>query len=216
MSIAKIMQENLLNYCREHSNANSSVLVDLEKYTLENEEVPQMISGQLVGNFLQSIILMMQAKKIIEVGMFTGFSALKMAEVLPDGGEIFTCELMDKHIQTAQSFFDKSEHGNKISIHSGPAIQSLEQMQIGSFDMAFIDANKINYLEYYKRCLALVRNGGVIILDNMLWGGNVLEPKDDDAKSIRKTGDFIQSDKRTINLLLPIRDGLMLCIKNEK
>jgi caffeoyl-CoA O-methyltransferase len=216
MPIAKIIQEDLLNYCREHSNANSSVLVDLEKYTFENEEVPQMLSGQLVGNFLQSIILMMQAKKIVEVGMFTGFSALKMAEVLPSGGQVFTCELMDKHIQTAQSFFDKSEHGNKIFIHSGPAIQSLEQMQIGSFDMAFIDADKINYLEYYKRCLALVRNGGIIILDNMLWGGSVLEPKDDDAKSIRKTGDFIQSDKHTINLLLPIRDGLMLCIKNEK
>ena len=216
MSLAEIISDQLLEYCKEHSKENSSVLVNLEKYTFENEDVPQMICGQLVGNFLQSIILMTQAKRVVEVGMFTGFSALKMAEVLPDGGKIYTCELMDKHVQTAQSFFDKSDHGSKITIHSGPALQSLEQMQSGSFDMAFIDADKINYLNYYKRCFTLIRNGGIIILDNMLWGGDVLIPKDDDAKSLRKTGDFIQSDKRIFNILLPIRDGLMLCIKNEK
>ena len=216
MSLAEIISDQLLEYCKEHSKANSSVLVNLEKYTFENEDIPQMICGQLVGNFLQSIILMTQAKRVVEVGMFTGFSALKMAEVLPDGGNIHTCELMDKHVPTAQSFFDKSDHGSKITIHSGPALQSLEQMQSGSFDMAFIDADKINYLNYYKRCFTLIRNGGIIILDNMLWGGDVLIPKDDDAKSLRKTGDFIQSDKRIFNILLPIRDGLMLCIKNEK
>lgn len=216
MPIAEIISDHLLDYCREHSKANSPVLVNLEKYTFENEDVPQMICGQLVGNVLQSIIMMIRAKRVVEVGMFTGFSALKMAEVLPDGGMIHTCELMDKHIKTAQHFFDKSDHGSKITIHSGPALQSLEQMQSGSFDMAFIDADKINYLNYYMRCLALIRFGGIIILDNMLWGGDVLIPKDDDAKSLRKTGDFIQSDKRIFNILLPIRDGLMLCIKNEK
>ena len=207
------MQNQLLNYCREHSNENSSVVVDLEKYTFNNEDVPQMICGQLVGNFLHSIILLIKAKRVVEVGMFTGFSALKMAEALPEDGEIHTCELMDKHIQTAQSFFEQSDHGSKIKIHLGPALQSLEQMQSGSFDMAFIDADKINYLEYYKRCLSLIHKGGVIILDNMLWGGDVLDPKDDDAKSLRKTGDFIQSDSRIMNTLLPLRDGIMFCIK---
>jgi caffeoyl-CoA O-methyltransferase len=216
MAIAKTMSDQLLDYCKEHSKANSSLLVELEKYTFENEDVPQMISGQLVGNFLQSIILMISAKQIVEVGMFTGFSALKMAEVLPDDGIIHTCELMDKHVKTAQSFFDKSDHGNKITIHSGPALQSLEQMHAGSFDLAFIDADKINYLDYYKRCFTLIRKGGVIILDNMLWGGDVLNPINDDAIAIRKTGDFIQSDHRIINTLLPLRDGVMFCIKNEK
>ena len=210
------MPDRLLDYCRDHSIGNSSILLDLEKYTFENEDVPQMISGQLVGGFLQSVILMIRAKRVLEVGMFTGFSALKMAEALPDDGEIHTCELMDKHINTAKTFFNKSDHGNKITIHSGPALKSLEQMQSSSFDMAFIDADKINYLDYYKRCLTLIRSGGIIILDNMLWGGEVLTPKDEDAKSLRKTGDFIQSDKRIFNILLPIRDGLMLCIKNEK
>ena len=213
MSNVDTKQNQMLNYCREHSNENSSVVVDLEKYTFDNEDVPQMICGQLVGNFLHSIILLIKAKRVVEVGMFTGFSALKMAEALPEDGEIHTCELMDKHIQTAQSFFEQSEHGSKIKIHSGPALKSLEQMQSGSFDMAFIDADKINYLEYYKRCLSLIRKGGVIILDNMLWGGDVLDPNDDDAKSLRKTGNFIQSDSRIMNTLLPLRDGIMFCIK---
>ena len=216
MAIAETMQDKFLDYCREHSNANSSLIMDLEKYTYENEDVPQMISGQLIGNLIQSIILMTRAKRIVEVGMFTGYSALKMAEVLPNGGEIHTCELMEKHVQTGQSFFDKSEHGNKITIHSGPALISLEQMKVGSFDMAFIDADKINYIDYYKRCFTLIRSGGIILLDNMLWGGDVLDPKDDDANSLRKTGDFIQSDNRIYNTLLPLRDGIMLCIKNEE
>ena len=172
-----------------------------------------MISGQLVGKFLQSIIIMTRTKKIVEVGTFTGYSALQMAEVLPSDGEIHTCELMQKHAETAQSFFDQSNHGSKISIHIGPAMDSLEQLKTGSFDMAFVDADKSNYLEYYKRCLLLIRKGGVIVLDNMLWSGSVIDPKEDDSKALRKTGDYIQQDDRVFNTLLSIRDGLMLCIK---
>ena len=189
------------------------MLAEMEKYTWENEDVPQMISGQLVGKFLQSIIIMTAAKQIIEVGTFTGYSALQMAEVIPENGEIHSCEIMDKHVKTAQLFFDRSKFGNKITIHEGPALNTLEQLPSGSFDMVFIDADKSNYLYYYLHCLTLVRDGGVIILDNMLWSGNVIDPKDDDSKALRKTGDYIQKDKRVFNILLPIRDGLMLCIK---
>ena len=216
MPIVKLKSEKTLDYCRKHSKADSSLLSELEKYTWKNEDMPQMISGQLVGKFLQSIILMINAKRIVEVGTFTGYSALQMAEVIPEDGEIHTCELMKKHVNTAQSFFDRSEFGNKITIHKGTALNSLEQLPVGSFDMAFIDANKSDYLEYYKRCFTLVRSDGVIILDNMLWNGNVIDPKDDDSKMLRKTGDYIQQDDRVFNVLLPIRDGLMLCIKNEK
>ena len=216
MPISKLKSEKILDYCRQHSKADPSLLSNLEKYTWENEDVPQMISGPLVGKFLQSIIRMINAKRIVEVGTFTGYSALQMAEVLPTDGEIHTCELMEKHANTAELFINQSDYKSKITIHRGPALQSLEQFQASSFDMAFIDADKINYLDYYQRCFTLIRRGGMIILDNMLWGGDVLDPKDDEAKSIRKTGDFIQSDKRIYNVLLPIRDGIMLCIKNEK
>ena len=213
MPISKFKSEEILDYCRQHSKADSSLLTHIEKYTWENEEVPQMISGSLVGKFLQSIIIMINAKRIVEVGTFTGYSALQMAEVLPTDGEIHTCELMEKHVKTAQSFFSRSKFGSKITIHEGPALNSLEQLPAGDFDMAFIDADKSNYLDYYKRCLILVRSCGVIILDNMLWGGNVIDPSDDDSKMLKKTGDYIQKDCRVFNTLLPIRDGLMLCIK---
>ena len=150
----------MLDYCRDHSQADSALLIELEQYTWENEDVPQMLSGKLVGKFLQLVIKMIVAKNIVEVGTFTGYSALQMAEALPIDGRIHTCELMDKHAKTAQSFFDRSDYGNKITIHQGPALDSLEQLQTGSFDMAFIDADKTNYLEYYQRCLALIKKGG--------------------------------------------------------
>ena len=136
-----------------------------------------------------------------------------MAEAIPLHGEIHTCELMKKHAETAQSFFDKSDYGKKITIHEGPALESLETLKVGNFDMAFIDADKSTYLEYYKRCLVLMRAGGVIILDNMLWSGSVIDPNDADSKALRTTGDYIQEDIRVYNMLFPIRDGLMLCIK---
>ena len=205
-----MMQYKLLNYCREHSNANSSLLITLEKYTLEHEDVPQMICGQLVGNFLQSVIQMIQAKKIVEVGMFTGFSALKMAEVLPDDGEIHTCELMEKHVKTAENWFKKSNDGYKIVIHQGKAINQLDTFKIGSFDLIFIDADKINYPEYYRRSTALLKVGGISVLDNMLWNGEVLNPKDDNAKALRETAELIKNNHRLESLLLPVRDGILI------
>jgi len=205
--------ENINTYCKEHTEEDNSFLVELEKYTWENEQIPQMISGQLVGKFLQSIIFMIKAKKVVEVGTFTGYSALQIAEAIAPDGELHTCEVMEPHISTARSFFNKSNYKNKITIHRGPALQSLEQLKSNSFDMAFIDADKLNYLEYYKRCITLIRKGGVIVLDNMLWSGKVIKPNDDDSNALRMTGDYIQNDKRVFNILMPIRDGLMVCIK---
>jgi len=166
-----------------------------------------------VGNVLQGFIKAINAKNIIEVGMFTGYSALKMAEVLPEDGEVHTCELMEKHVKTAQSFFNRSPHGLKIHIHQGKASDSLEQLKSGHFDFAFIDADKGEYQNYYLKCMSLLRSGGIIILDNMLWSGHVLNPQDDDTSAIRDTATFINNDVRVMNYLLPVRDGLMVCIK---
>ena len=206
----------ILNYCNLLSEKNSEITLEIEKYTYKNEKIPQMLCGHLIGNFLQLIIKITNAKNILEIGMFTGFSALKMAEAIPANGKVHTFELMEKHINTAKSFFSKSHHGYKINIHQGNALENLEQMPVGKFDLAFIDADKINYLEYYKRCFTLIKNNGIILLDNMLWSGNVLNPIDDDSKILNKTAEFINNDQRVFNLLLPIRDGLMVCIKNEK
>ena len=108
--------DNIEDYCLEYSSKESNLLLELKNYTFKNEEAPQMISGPLVGNLLNILIKISNAKKILEIGMFTGYSALKMAEALPEDGQVHTCELMDRHIQTASSFFNKSPHKNKIQI----------------------------------------------------------------------------------------------------
>ena len=153
------------------------------------------------------------AKKILEIGMFTGYSALKMAEVLPKNGQIDTCELGENHVKTAKHFFSKSKHGAKIKIHSGQALESIKIFKPNTFDLCFIDADKNNYKNYYIECIKLIKSGGCLVIDNMLWGGEVLNPKDKETQTIAKTAKFINNDSNVHNTMLTIRDGLMLCVK---
>ena len=207
------MLNNLENYCIEHSQQESDLQKEIREHTYKNERYPQMISGVLVGNFLHSLIKAINAKRILEVGMFTGYSAASMVQAIPEDGQIHTCEYMDEHIKTARKFFNKSKYKNMINIHDGLAINTLENFKVNTFDFAFIDADKINYMNYYMRCMQLIKSKGIIVLDNMLWSGEVINPKDNDSKKLREVGDYIQKDSRVINMLIPIRDGLMVCIK---
>ena len=206
---------NIEDYCLKYSSKESNLLLDLKEYTFKKEKAPQMISGPLVGSLLNMLIKISNAKKILEIGMFTGYSALNIAENLSDDGEIHTCEIMERHIKTAANFFKKSPHYKKFIIHKGDALDSLEKFKINMFDFAFIDGDKINYINYYNRCMQIVKNNGIIVLDNMLWGGSVLNPKDEESKTLNKLAQIINDDNRNINMLLPIRDGLMICIKNS-
>tara|TARA_Y100001970_G_scaffold116301_1_gene144778 strand:- start:8502 stop:9128 length:627 start_codon:yes stop_codon:yes gene_type:complete len=207
------MINELEKYCIEHSNPETELLAELKSFTYNNEPAPQMISDSIVCNTLVSIIKMINAQKILEIGMFTGYSSLFMAQDLPDSGEIHTCEVMDRHVKNASKFFNRSKHKNKIYIHSGEALKSLETFKVNSFDLIFIDADKKNYIEYYNRSMQLLRLGGVIVLDNMLWGGSVINPKDLESQTLSDLGTIINNDSRVFNVLLPIRDGLMICIK---
>ena len=202
---------NIENYCINHSIKESQLLEDIKKFTYENEEAPQMISGPIVGNILGVLIKAMHAKQVLEIGMFTGYSALNMAQFIPKGGTIQTCEIMSRHVKNAQIFFNKSEYKDSIIIHEGDALNTLENFKINTFDLIFIDADKINYIEYYKKSMHLIKSKGVIVLDNMLWGGSVLNPKDEQSKILKKLAKIINEDERNINILLPVRDGLMIC-----
>ena len=186
---------------------------ELIKYTYDNEPAPQMISGIQVANILKSFIIAINAKNILEIGMFTGYSAIKMASALPKNGEVHSFELAENHIRIASKFFSDSAYDN-IKIHEGEAIKNLETLKNGSFDFAFIDADKMNYIEYYKRCMMLIKSGGIIVLDNMLWSGEVLDPQDDDSIALNEAAEYINNDSRVFNHMLTIRDGLMVCIKN--
>tara|TARA_B100001996_G_scaffold381221_1_gene370220 strand:- start:3481 stop:4110 length:630 start_codon:yes stop_codon:yes gene_type:complete len=203
----------LEKYCIEHSNKENTLQKEIREHTFKNEKYPQMMSGIIVGNFLCSLIKSINAKKILEIGMFTGYSAASMVKALPNDGEIHTCEYMEEHIETAKKYFNQTKYKKMIKIHSGLAMETLENFKINSFDFIFIDADKINYLNYYLRCVHLIKSNGIIVLDNMLWSGKVMNPIDEDSKKIRETGDYIQNDNRVSNILLPIRDGLMICTK---
>ena len=207
------MINNLEKYCIDHSQEESTLQKNIREYTFKNEKYPQMISGILVGNFLFSLIKSINAKKVLEIGMFTGYSAASMVKALSEDGELHTCEYMDKHIKTAKKFFFESKYNNIIKIHNGYAMDTLESFKVNTFDFAFIDADKINYMNYYMRCMQLIKPKGIIVLDNMLWSGEVIKPKDNDSKKLREVGDYIQNDSRVTNMLFPIRDGLMVCIK---
>ena len=202
--------EEIESYCKSYSLKDTSLLQELTKTTWNSEDVPQMLSGSLVGGLLQTLIRISGAVNVLEIGMFTGYSALKMAEALPQNGTLDTCELMDKHIKTATEWFKKSKNGFKITIHKGPAIQSLEKMKRFSFDMVFIDADKVNYPKYHKMALRLLKIGGVGVLDNMLWSGKVIDPLDKESIALRQTAELIINNDRLSPLLLPVRDGVMI------
>jgi|TARA_B100000214_G_scaffold50207_1_gene31581 caffeoyl-CoA O-methyltransferase len=206
----KFNSEEIESYCKSYSLKDTSLLQELTKTTWNSEDIPQMLSGSLVGGLLQTLIRISGAVNVLEIGMFTGYSALKMAEVLPQNGTLDTCELMDKHIKTATEWFKKSKNGFKITIHKGPAIQSLEKMKRFSFDMVFIDADKVNYPKYHKIALKLLKIGGIGVLDNMLWSGKVIDPLDKESIALRETAELIINNDRLSPLLLPVRDGVMI------
>ena len=203
---------DITKYCLEHSSPDEEILNRLTAQTFNEVEGANMISGNMVGNLLYILAKSINARKVLDVGMFTGYSALKLSSALPKSGEVHTFELAQNHIDYASKFFDESKYNN-IIIHEGPAIENLEKLKVGVFDFAFIDADKINYIDYYQRCMSLIRVGGIIVLDNMLWSGKVLDPDDEDSIALNKTAELIQNDDRVFNSMVTIRDGLMICIK---
>ena len=204
------VSEDIEQYCKDFSGQDSELLKELSQATWEMEEIPQMLCGSLVGGLLQFLIKISGAERVLEIGMFTGYSTLKMAEALPDDGEIHSCELMENHVKTAKGWFEKSEVNYKIHIHEGDAIKTLEEFRVGTFDMIFVDADKIGYPEYYRKGNALLKKGGIAVFDNMLWSGTVLNPDDKESKSLRETAELIKNNHRLEPLLLPVRDGVMI------
>lgn len=189
-----------------------ALLDELMRETYDSVERPQMLTGPIEGTFLRTMVAMTGAKNVLEIGMFTGYSALSMAPALPADGKLITLEINPTVIAVAKKYFARSEHGKKIEIREGAALDSLKQLS-GPFDLVFIDADKTNYSNYYEAVLPKVRQGGVILVDNVLWGGRVLEPTDADDKAICAFNDLVSKDERVDRVLLTIRDGVFLIRK---
>ena len=206
----QFVSEDIEQYCKDYSGQDSNLLKELSKTTWANEEIPQMLCGSLVGGLLQFLIKISGAERVLEIGMFTGYSTLKMAEALPDDGEIHSCELMQKHIDTAKRWFQQSRVNHKIHVHHGEAVKTLEEFKKRSFDLMFVDADKVNYPKYHRKGMTLLKKGGLAVFDNMLWSGTVLNPDDRESKALRETAELIKNNPRLEQLLLPVRDGVMI------
>ena len=196
-------------YVTEHTTDVPPYLVDLPRVTEERMGSAGMISGPVVGGLLQTLIAASGARRILEIGAFTGFSALMMAEALPDDGVIVTCDRDPKAAEVAREFFAKSPHGHKIEHRLGNALDTIRALD-GPFDFVFIDADKINNAAYYERALELLAPGGLIAIDNVLWGGRVLDPESDWDHAVADFNRRVQDDPRVKNVMLPVRDGVTI------
>ena len=207
------IDEKIEEYAFDHTSYEGDLLKQLEEETYENLDIPQMTTGRIEARLLKMLARLMRAKRILEIGTFAGYSALSMAEALPEEGELVTCEIDPEAIFVAKKYFGLSPHGKKITLMEGPALDSLKKIS-GLFDMAFIDADKENYSNYYDAIFPLIRPRGLMAIDNVLWSGRVLDPKDNSDKAIHELNEKVVRDNRVESVILTVRDGLNCIIKN--
>lgn len=203
---------NLEAYLEAHTTSPSPLLLELIEETKTATALPNMLSGPVEGRFLSFLINLIAAERVLEIGTFTGFSALMMAEALNETGHLVTHEVRKEHADIAQKYFDKSPHGHKIQMKFGSALALLEQ-DTNIYDFAFIDADKQNYPNYYDIVIPKLRSGGLLAIDNALWDGEVLDPQDASSKAIAETNRKASLDNRVETILLSIRDGVLLVRK---
>lgn len=208
----RIVPKKIEQYCRKHTNPESQLLHELVAETFEHTAFPEMEVGHLEGAFLRILVRLLRAKRILELGTFTGYSSLLMAEGLPDDGKLITCDIDPETTQIAKKYWSRSPHGKKIELKLGPALETLKTIE-GLFDLVFIDADKVNYINYWELCLPKIRPGGLLVIDNVLWSGSVLNPEDETERAIDEFNKHVYNDKRVEVVMLPIRDGVTLAWK---
>lgn len=210
-------EQHLLDeYIEAHTTNADAVLAELYRETHLHVMNPRMASGSVQGQFLQFIIQMLQPKRVLEIGTFTGYSAICLAKNLPEGSRLTTIEANVEYEEIIRKYFDKAQVTNKIDLIFGDAKQMIPNLTDG-FDLVFIDADKISYPTYYDLVIEKVNVGGFVLADNVIWEGKVLNTntKERDTQAIITFNDKVQNDPRVENVLLPIRDGLMMVRKTR-
>jgi len=210
--IVPVSDHRIEKYAEMHSVKDSAELISLIESSKDALEYIDMLSGTIVGGLLQLIIKITGAKTILEIGTFTGYSAIKMAEALPEGGLVCTIEVNKKFQLMAEAHFKKSAQMSKIRLIKGNAQQEIDLIDL-KFDMIYLDGDKLRYKLYVEKVLPKLKTGGVIVADNVLWDGTVLNPEDNKAQAIADFNQFIIADPRLEVVLLPIRDGVSLIRK---
>lgn len=206
------IDKHIESYAQEHSSSETSLLSELNRDTWAAVLQPRMLSGHLQGRFLSLISKLQQPKNILEIGTYTGYSALCLAEGLAKNGELHTIDINEELEDRILNYFDKSEFKNQLHLHIGNALEIIPSLK-KDFDLVFIDADKENYIKYYQLLISQLKKGALIIADNVLWSGKVLEKSTDndiDTNTLKAFNKMVQEDPRVENILLPLRDGLML------
>ena len=206
------IKDDVEQFAHDHTTPESEIYRRLRDETYRDMQYPKMQVGRIEGQFLKMLVRLCRARRVLEIGMFTGYSGLMMAEGLPDDGRLITCDINPKAEAVASRYFAESAHGRKIEIRMGPALDTIRTLS-GPFDMVFIDADKYNYSNYFEAVMPLLRPGGLIAVDNVLWSGRVVNPQDDETRAIVAFNDKVQSDSRVDNVCLTVRDGIMLIWK---
>jgi predicted O-methyltransferase YrrM len=203
--------EDLERYVEEHTTPHPELLERLAEETKATLERPQMLTGTIEGRFLEFLVHMTGARRILELGTYSGYGSISMAAALPAGGHIDTCEVEEQHAAVARRYIEEAGYTDRITIHLGPALETIERLE-GDFDLVFIDADKENYVNYYEAVLPRLTERGVIAADNTLWSGRVIDESDQSEATvaIREFNDHVRADARVVSVMLTIRDGVTL------
>ena len=211
-----VTRQEIDDYAASRCTPEHPLLAEVAAETRATQEAHGMMVGLLEGRFLETLVAVSGARRVLEIGAFTGYSGLAMASALPADGRLVTCEVDPDRAAIARRHFDASPWAAKIEIRLGPALDTLPALD-GPFDLIFIDADKTNYLNYYEAVLPKLAEGGLIAVDNVLWSGRVLDPEDqsDDTVAIREFNDFVRDDPRVVCVMATVRDGVTLIRRRD-
>jgi caffeoyl-CoA O-methyltransferase len=207
--MSPLLTDAIEAYADAHATPLEPLLEELHETTYASMSSPQMIAGPVVGRLLRFLVAMVEPRLVVEIGTFTGYSALAMAGGLPEGGRVVTCEVSPERAEFARSWFARSPFGDRIELRVGPALDTIAALD-GPYDFVFIDADKEGYTGYYEAVVPKLSPRGVIAVDNTLYGGDVADPVDDGDRAMAAFNDHVQADPRTENVLLSVRDGVTL------
>ena len=211
--MAFIVDQRVEAYAEEHTSDDGELFRRLEAETREKTTAPQMMVGRIEGRFLEFLVRLTGAKRVLELGTFTGYSSLSIARGLSEDGRVITCDVNEETTAIAKRYAEEAGLAEKIDYRLGPGVETIEQLD-GPFDLVFIDADKPNYLNYYEAVLPKLAPDGLIVADNTLWSGRVVDDSDDEStKAIMKFNDHVREDPRVETVLLTVRDGMLLVRK---
>jgi caffeoyl-CoA O-methyltransferase len=209
--VSYIVEPPVEEYAEALSSPDGELFERLAAETREKTTAPGMMVGLLEGRFLGVLVRTLRARRVLELGTFTGYSSISMALALPPGGRVITCDVNEETTAIARRYAEEAGVADRIDFRLGPALDAIAELD-GPFDLVFIDADKENYVNYYEATLPLLGDGGLMVVDNTLWSGRVADPGEDDdsTRAIRALNDRVLADARVENVLLTVRDGMNL------